>query len=132
MPKDAGNRTLPPKMERAIIALLTTATYEDAAKQAGCAVRTLSKWRQRADFRARLREAYREALEAAIVRAQHLSDEAVKTLREMHLNASTGETARVAAAKALAAFGWKAAEVGDLRDDLDALKRRVDEVEEAL
>lgn len=123
---------LSPKMERAIIGLLTTATYEDAAKQAGCAVRTLHKWRARDDFRARLSEAYRDALDAAIARAQHLSDEAVKTLRELHLSKSVGDTARVAAAKALAANGWKAAEVGHLRDELEEVKRRVSEVEEAL
>jgi hypothetical protein len=122
--------TLSPKMERAIIAILTTVTYEDAAKQARCALRTLHQWRKRDDFQARLREAYREALEAAILRAQGISNEAVTTLRAIHQDKSMSGTARVAAAKALEVHGWKAAEVGDLREDLEAVKRRITELEE--
>jgi hypothetical protein len=74
-------------------------------------------------FREGLREAQRGALDLAIARAQVIADGAVATLEAIHKDESQPATARVAAARALDARRWKAAELGDVTERLDELEQ---------
>src|SRR5437870_1661431 len=69
-----GRSKLPGQMERAIAALLTCRTHQEAARQAGIGERTLQRWlAEEPQFIAVLRAARRRLVETTIGRLQAIS-----------------------------------------------------------
>lgn len=106
--------------EVAVAALLTCATYEEAAKVAGVGVSTLSRWLREPSFAGAVREARRRALEQALGTLSAATAEAVETLRAC-LGAE-GEAVRVRAAVAILEHAMRGAEVTDLEERIAALE----------
>ena len=69
------------KQDRAISALLTTRTLEEAALQCGINESTLRRWMKEPEFRATFTAASRQILESSIVELSVDAQAAVETLR---------------------------------------------------
>jgi sulfite exporter TauE/SafE len=106
--------------EAAVAALLTHATYEEAAKAAGVGLSTLVRWLKDPAFAAAVREARRRTLEQALGALSAAAAEAVETLRGM-LGAQS-EAVRVRAAVAILEHAMRGAEVTDLEERIAALE----------
>ena len=80
---EAVRETLTPKQERAIAALITSKTLEEAAQRAGVSPRTLYRWQHEDPlFQVEWRSARRAALDAGLAALQSGVGEAVQVLRE--------------------------------------------------
>jgi hypothetical protein len=111
--------------ERAIAALLSARSLDQAAKKAGLSKATLCRWMQDPEFKAALRAARRNVVDATIGRLQAVTTEAVAAL----CAALTCEapTVRVSAARAILEFSFRSVELMDLEERLSALEHRVSE-----
>jgi hypothetical protein len=114
--------SLTPKQQRAIFALLSEPTLEDAARQAGIQRSTLWRWLQDSAFRSFYMQARRLAVQRAIARTQAVTCEAVETLREVMNNPASRGSERVAAAKAIIDYAFKGIELEDLAQRLEAVE----------
>ena len=113
---------LTPKQEKAIHALLTHPTMEEAAESAGVNRVTLFRWLQQEDFQSAYTKARRESVKHAIARLQNRTGEAVEVLAEVMKDQTNAPAARVAAAKAVFEFSLKAVEIEDLAKRLAELE----------
>jgi hypothetical protein len=108
--------------EKAIAALLTAPTLEDAAKTTGVSRATLLRWTQEPVFKAALRDARRQVIDATIAHLQGVTGEAVAALRKA-LTCNV-PTVRVSAARALLEYGFRSWEMVDLEERLAAVEQR--------
>lgn len=115
------------KQEDAIAALLSCRTMQDAAKQIGIDIRTLSKWLRQPAFERMYRAARRQVVESSIGRLQQATSEAVESLRR-NLICGT-PSAEVSAAKAILEQSIKAVELMDLVERVEMLEHRASENE---
>jgi predicted site-specific integrase-resolvase len=113
---------LTPKQEKAIQALLTHPTMEEAAEAAGVNRVTLFRWLQQGEFQAAYTKARRESVRQAIARLQNRSGEAVEVLAEIMSDITNAPSARVSAAKAIIEYSIEAVEVEDLAERLAELE----------
>jgi hypothetical protein len=117
-----GSRQLPRKKEKAIAALLSTGTIEQAARQAGVCEKTLRNWLAQADFAAAYRGAREQVVEQAVAVLQQASIHAVAAL---HRNLSCGRPAcEISAANSLLAHSIRAIETFDVLSRLAALEEK--------
>ncbi len=116
----AGNLT--GKQERALHALLTEPTIEEAARAAGIGERTLYRWLNDPPFVAAYREARRQAVQRATGRLQQAANDAVTTLQNVMMDAEAPAPARVNAAKSVLDLAVKAVEIEDLTARIEALE----------
>lgn len=87
---------LTPKQQRAIAALMTARTHEDAAKVAGIAERTLARWLKLPAFVAALREAEADLVGDAIRRMSGAMAKAVDVMIDsMDAKLPTGDAEHV-------------------------------------
>ena len=110
------------KHRRAIAALLTSRTVEQAAIAAGVGERTLYRWLDDPDFRAAYTDASRQLLAETVGRLRAATGEAVDALRAALQDDLTSN--RIRAATVLLDTAVKV--------EVDDLSRRVAELEEAL
>lgn len=112
--------------ERAVVALLTQPTVEEAASHAGVSASTLRRWLAHSpEFKARYRAARREVVEHAVAELQHATSEAVATLRR---NMGCGEPGpEIRAAVAVLKYALEGLQAMDVDERLDALERRLDQ-----
>jgi hypothetical protein len=110
------------KREHAIAALLTAATLGEAARLANIGEATLRRWLREPDFAGAYRAARRQALETVVGRLQQSATAAVETL-ERNLTASA-EGVQVRAAQILLEQAFKAVELMDLAERVEALEAR--------
>jgi hypothetical protein len=110
------------KQEQFIAALLSYPTVEAAAKAVGIANASAWRWRKDPAFAEQYREATREAMRQAAARLQGAACEAVDTLREIQSKAQS-EAARVSAARTILDMAFKAADLEDVQQRLDALEQ---------
>ncbi len=128
----AGGKTkMTRKMEAAIAALLTAPTIADAAAAVGVHEQSLWRWLQDPDFKARYRDANREALTQSIARLQQVAGRAVDALESVMDDNEAPANAKVSAAKTVLELAFKGAEVIDLDARLSIIeheltKRRTD------
>ena len=108
--------------ERAIAALLSAPSLEQAAKKAGLSRATLYRWMREPDFKTALRAARREVVDATIGRLQAATAEAVTAL--VKALTCTTPTVRVSAARAILEFSFRSVELGDLEERLSALEQQ--------
>lgn len=115
------NETLTSKQLKAILALLTERTMQDAAKKSGVSETTLWRWMQEPEFQSAYRQARRSVVEKAIGELQAACSEAVKTL---HRNLSCGvASTEVTAAKIILEQATKGVELIDLQERLESLEQ---------
>ncbi len=111
------------KQQKAVAALLDSRTIAAAARAAQISERTLYRWLSQDAFRDEVKHARRAAVAQATARLQNLSSSAVETLEQM-LNDSVQPTvARVGAVRTALQYAYRASEVDDLADRLDALEK---------
>ncbi|MBU2703184.1 hypothetical protein Ga0466249_004320 [Sporomusaceae bacterium BoRhaA] len=115
------------KHELAIIALLTTSSIAEAAKQAGIGETTLWRWLQMPEFAKRYKEAKRQAVGQAISKLQQATTIAVDTLKNVMQDNESKDSARVTAAKTVLELSFKVIELEDLQAKFEELERIVDE-----
>jgi hypothetical protein len=113
------------KMEDAIAALLSRPSIEDAARIAEVGEKTLRRWMQEPQFRARYLQARREAVGQATARLQQATGAAAATILKLMTDPNVPASVRLRAAEA--AFGLAAK--GIEFEDIDA---RVSELERGL
>jgi len=117
-----GNST---KKSRAIAALLTTATQEEAAAVAGVGARTLARWlADDPEFRSALQRAEGLAIDAAVRRLVGLQDAAVTVFDDVLSNSSISPTVRLRAASSVIDYLLKLRELRNLEERLAALEDR--------
>ena len=108
------------KREQAVAALLTAPSIAEAARLAGIGEATLHRWLREPGFAAAYRSARRQALDGAVGRLQQVAGAAVETL-ERNLEARA-ENVQVRAAQILLEQAFKAAELMDLAERVEALE----------
>lgn len=116
---------LTPKQSKALIALLSEPTVEAAAKKSGVSERAIYNWLAEPGFSEAYRVARREAVSQAIANIQRASSEAVKVLEEVMKNTAEKGTTRVSAAKTIIETAFKAIELEDLTQRIEALEAQV-------
>jgi hypothetical protein len=77
------------KKEEAIVAMLTTRTIEEAAREAHIYAKTLLRWQKEPEFDLAFRAAKRAAFGQSIARLHYLSSAAVTTLGKVMLEPGT-------------------------------------------
>ena len=119
-----GHGGLSRKAEEAIAALLTAATIEEAAQQAGVGFRTLHRWiRENAAFQHAYQRARKEVVHQAQAQIQKATGKAVATLIAVMDDPLAQPSSRVAAAKAILEMAVKAIELDDLEARILALEQ---------
>jgi hypothetical protein len=112
------------KQERAIIALISSPSVEEAAKAAGISKSTIFKWFQDEGFQSTYRAARGDLVRHAIAQAQAACSEAVAVLREIMNNVDTLASTRVSAAKTLLETSIKAVELEDIVARIEKLEEK--------
>jgi hypothetical protein len=121
-----GMRRLSRKQEKAILALVSSKTVEDAAKVSGIGRATLFKWLQEDVFKNAYRQARSEIVRHAIVQAQSSCSEAVNVLKEIMNSSKSPASTRVSAAKAVLETSIKAVEVEDLISRIEKIEAHLE------
>jgi hypothetical protein len=108
------------KKEAAIVALLSQASVESAARAAGIGTRTLVRWMQNPEFKAAYDKARRDAFGQARARLQQASGAAVSTILKIMLDKEEPASSRLRAAEAVLTHAGKSQEeapVGQAEDE---------------
>jgi hypothetical protein len=119
------NKTLTTKQERAIVALMSEPTQQEAATKSGVGLSTLERWLTEPTFLAAWRDARRESFELACARLAEASGQAVDVL--VALLASPKPTVRLRAARAILDLTCNSIENFSLLQRLEALEARAAE-----
>lgn len=114
-----------PKQEKALAALLTHNTKQDAARAAGIDPRTLRRYFEDPVFQKAYREAFSGLVEDATRRAQQSIAPALQVLRELAEDGGEQGQVRVSAARSLLEYSLR------LTEQLDVLGR-LKELEDAV
>jgi hypothetical protein len=110
------------KQRRAIAALLTARTVQDAARQTGISDRTLRRWMDDLAFREAYSAISRQRLDETVARLRAVATEAVETLRAALQDEHTAY--RIRAAVALLDVAVKV-EADELRQRIEVLEAAV-------
>jgi transposase-like protein len=117
---------LGPKKEAAILALLSSQSVEDAARDAGVTPRTLFRWMKEPEFEAALRAARRAAFSQSIGRLQQMGIAAVTILGKVMVDPNTPPATKVRAADSVLNHAAKAIETEDILARVAELERARD------
>lgn len=115
--------TLTQKQNRALIALLTQPTREEAAKAAGITSKTLRGYLEDPEFQAAYKTALAELLEDATTQAKQSLNPALTALREITEDGGQQAQARVSAARSLLEYSLKLTEQTDILEKLRELEK---------
>lgn len=113
---------LTPRQARTVAAILTTRTIEAAAKLAQVNSRTIRRWAKQEQFQAALAAERRELFSAATNELRVAAGEAVSALRDVLRCPETPSAVLVQAASAVLAHAFKAVELADISERIDALE----------
>ncbi len=109
--------------DRAILALLSEPTMEQAAKKCGIATTTLWRWLQEPEFQRQYSEARRQVFEGTLLRLQYIAGAAVEAL---HRNlGSKNPSVEVRAALGILDQAVKAGELYELQQRIARLEERL-------
>lgn len=97
----AENGSLKIQQHRAITALLSERTIQEAARKAEVSERNLHRWLKLPAFQQALQEARQEVSKHTLARLQQVTVKSVDTLETVMENEETPAASRVAAAKAV-------------------------------
>jgi len=107
---------------RAILALISTATQQEAAAKAGVNRSTLYRWLRDADFHREHLEMRNRKFSAAVGRAQFMADTSMKCLNKIILNDNTPAASRVSAIRLNLDFAARGMELDNLEHRLASLE----------
>ena len=113
------------KKEKAIAALLTTDTVEQAASVAGIAESTLYRWLKDPTFLEQYRKARKAAVDQAISTLQERSNAAAKAHVDIAEDQEMPPSTRVAAAREILQASIKGIERDDFEARVEALERMI-------
>lgn len=117
-----ANGSLSPHQTRAITALLAGHTIAEAADYAQVSERTLYRYLSEDDFKAELRAAQDQAIEAAVSALSGAARDAALTLIEIHKDQDVNPAVRVQAARAVLIENLKVREQHELAERVSALE----------
>ncbi len=120
-----GGENIEPKKEKALAALLSSATREEAAEKAGCTTRTLINYLKDPEFLQRYERAHSDLVTVATQQIQRSLAPAISTLQSIAEDENAGLNARVSAAKGLLEYGIRLAELNDIYRRLEELEGRL-------
>lgn len=112
--------SLTPKQYKAIIALISEDTHQEAAEAAGISPSTLRRWQKQPAFRAEYRAERRRLMETAVGLLQSKAMAAVEAL-ERNLNCGVASV-EVRAASAILDRALKGVELYDIVERIEALE----------
>jgi transposase-like protein len=110
----AGEGTLDPKKEAAIVALLGQRSVEEAARSIDISPSTLFRWLKEPDFQAAYLAARRMGYTQSIARLQQATGAAVSTLLKVMVDPSTPPATKVRAAHSVLEHSAKAIEIEEI------------------
>jgi len=113
------------RMEQAIAALLSHRNVDEAAREVGIGVNTLSRWMKQPEFEVALREARRRVSERAIGRLQDAADAAAMTVLKIMLDTNVPAGTRLRAAEVVLERSVDTSEVDNIEDRVSKLERMV-------
>lgn len=114
---------LTPKQNRALQALLTEPTKEQASKAAGISTRTMSTYLANPEFQQAYKKAFGELITDATRQAQQALSPALSALRDIVEDGNETSSARIAAARTLLEYGLRLTEISDILAELDEIDR---------
>lgn len=114
-----------PKMQKALLALLSEPTKEKAAATAGITSKTLRKFLDDSEFQKEYRSAFSNMVSDAVRQAQKALSPALTTLEEIMKDDEQNGQIRVSAARSLLEFSLKATEQLDILDRLTELETAI-------
>ncbi len=117
-----GGENIDPRKEKALAALLSSTTREEAAAKAGCSKRTLINYLKDPEFQQRYEKAHSDLVTAATQQIQRSLAPAISTLQSIAEDESAGLNARVSAAKGLLEYGIRLAELNDVYHRIEELE----------
>lgn len=117
---------LSPNQQKALAALLTAKSNEEAARQAGISPRTLSRYFSDPEFKTEYQKAFSGLVEGATRRAQKNLEPAVNTLKELMEDREQNGQIRVSAARSLLEYSLKLSERVDILERLDELEEAME------
>lgn len=112
-----------PKQQKALLALLTTPTREQAAAAAGITSKTLRGYLADPEFQAEYKKAFAALVEDATRQAQLAVAPALSTLREIVEDTGENAQARISAARSVLEYSIKLTETTDILSRLDELEK---------
>lgn len=116
------------KQKKALAALLSAATMQQAARTAGVSYSSLRRWlAEDTEFRRQYNRELQSIVERAAVQARAGMAEAVSALREIVTDGEAAQNARVSAARAILESGAKLVEIADFEARLAALEKNMEE-----
>lgn len=121
---DNTPQQLTPKQYTAIGALLSESTVAKAAAQAKVGERTLYRWLDDPTFADAYRKARYAAVHQAISRLEHASSRAVTVLTSIMDDTGVPARDRLAAARTVIEFSFKATDIEDFEERLQAMEQR--------
>ena len=122
--------SLPPRRQRAIIALLEHPTINEAAQAAGIGQRTLSRWLAEDDaFQEALRDAQERATNQAIYRLAGAAPLAANVLSELANDETVSAAVRVQAASKVLSELRQSLQIMTFGDDIARLREIIGELE---
>jgi len=108
--------------EAAIQALIGNPNVKEAAQTCGVSERTMHRWLKEPGFSRQLEEAQRGVTNSLMRSVISRAERAAETLDSIMANSKASAHARVAAARTLLEFSFKAVELGDIMKRLEALE----------
>jgi hypothetical protein len=114
------------KMEAAIAALLTRPSIEDAARVTGVGEKTMRRWLDEPEFRARYLKARRESVHQSVARLQQATGAAGTTILKLMMDSSVPAAVRLRAAESVFVHAIKGVELEDIEARLTELERAAD------
>lgn len=114
-----------PKKQRALLALLTSSTREQAAKKAGITSKTLRGYLADPEFQAEYRKAFAGLVEDATRKVQQTLEPAVAVLREIMEDSNENGQVRVSAARSVLEYGLRLTEQTDVLSRLQELEEEI-------
>ena len=120
---NAHSQKMTRKQEAAVSALLGRPTISEAASEAGISESTLHRWLKDDAFQAAYRAARRQVVQQAIGHLQRACTAAVAVLMQVMADKESPASARVSAARTILEHSFKAVEIEEIEQRLDAVEQ---------
>lgn len=118
------------KQNKAITALLTNPTKQEAATAAGISPATLRRYLADEEFQREYRKALAELVNEAATQARQSLSPALRCLRDIVEDSEESTSARIQASRALLEYGMQLINVADIETKLETLERQQEQIEE--
>lgn len=110
---------LTPKKQRALQALLTNATKQEAAKAAGISPRTLCDYLADEEFQREYKRAFRQLVTDATRQAQQSLSPSLHALSDIVQDEGENSNTRISAARTLLEYTLRLTEISDILQELE-------------